>query len=366
MITDEERAYWVAWSRVQGVGPARFRLLLAAFGTLQAAWGLRAVELRAAGLDERAAASAVAAFARIDPATEFDRVTNAGIAVITWGDDGYPERLRSIASAPAILYVRGALTPDDALAVAIVGTRRMTPYGREVTHRIAGELASVGITVVSGLALGVDGAAHRAALDAGGRTIAVLGHGLQTLSPSSHRDLAARIGATGGALVTEYALGTPAEPGNFPVRNRIISGLALGVVIVEAGQKSGALITADFAAEQGREVFAVPGSILSPMSAGTNALIKDGARLVTGVDDILAELRLEVRREQHATQQALPTLPGVPGAEALLGALGAEPAHIDDLCRACGLPISAVNGLLVQLQLTGAVRTAGPQLYVRS
>ena len=143
-------------------------------------------------------------------------------------------------------------------------------------------------------------------------------------------------------------------------------GLSLGVVIIEAGEKSGALITADFAADQGREVFAVPGSVLSPMSAGCNALIKDGARLVTGVDDILAELRLDIRREQHATQQALPTLPGVPGADALLGALSAEPCHIDDLCRACGLPISDVNGLLVQLQLTGAVRPAGPQLYVRA
>ncbi len=366
MIADEERAYWVAWSRVQGIGPARFRLLLHAFGTLQAAWGLRAVELRAAGLDERATANAVSAFATIDPAAELARVADAGVTVLAWGDEEYPERLRSITSAPAILYIRGRLTPDDALAVAIVGTRRMTPYGREVTYRIASELAAVGITVVSGLALGVDGAAHRAALDAGGRTIAVLGHGLQMLSPASHRDLAARISATGGALVTEYALGTPAEPGNFPVRNRIISGLSLGVVIVEAGQKSGALITADFAAEQGRDVFAVPGSILSAMSAGTNALIKDGARLITGVDDILAELRLEIRREQHATQQVLPTLPGVPGADALLGALSAEPSHIDDLCRACGLPISDVNGLLVQLQLTGAVRPAGPQLYVRA
>jgi DNA processing protein len=366
MMETEERAYWVAWARVPGIGPARLRLLARAFGTLKAAWNSRALDLRGAGLDERTTASAVNAFTTLDPAAEWERTVQAGITVLTWNDEEYPDRLRSIASAPAILYVRGELTADDALAVAIVGTRRATAYGREVAHRIATDLAAVGVTVVSGLAKGIDGIAHDRCLAAGGRTIAVLGHGMQMIYPPEHRSLAARIADGGGALITEYPLGARIDPANFPARNRIISGLALGVVIVEADRKSGALITADFAADQGREVFAVPGSILSPMSAGTNALIKDGARLITGVDDILAELRLEIRREQHATQQALPTLPGVPGAEALLGALGAEPSHIDDLCRACGLPISDVNGLLVQLQLTGAVRPAGPQLYVRA
>ena len=210
----------------------------------------------------------------------------------TWGDDGYPERLRSIAAAPALLYIRGEMTPDDSLSVAIVGTRRATAYGREVTHRLATDLAALGVTVVSGLAKGIDGIAHDRTLAAGGRTIAVLGHGLHTIYPPEHKSLAARIADGNGALITEYPPGAPIDPGNFPARNRIISGLALGVVIVEADRKSGAMITADFAADQGREVFAVPGSILSPMSAGCNALIKDGARLVTGVDDILAELRL--------------------------------------------------------------------------
>ncbi len=366
MVETEERAYWVAWARVPGIGPARLRLLARAFGTLKAAWNGRALDLRSAGLDERTTASAVKAFGILDPATEWERTVQAGITVLTWNDEEYPNQLRSIASAPAILYIRGTVTADDALAVAIVGTRRATPYGREVAHRIATDLAAVGVTVVSGLAKGIDGIAHDRALAAGGRTIAVLGHGMDMMYPPEHRSLAARIADGGGALITEYPLGTRIDPANFPARNRIISGLALGVVIVEADRKSGALITADFAADQGREVFAVPGSILSPMSAGTNALIKDGARLVTSVDDILSELRLEIRREQHATQQVLPTLPGVPGAEALLSALSAEPAHIDDLCRACGLPISDVNGLLVQLQLTGAVRPAGPQLYVRA
>lgn len=366
MVTTDERAHWVAWAKVPGIGPARMRLLLRGFGSLREAWGARAVDLRAAGLDERTTTSAIATFAKLDPATEMEKTTNAGISVLTWEDDDYPERLRTIASAPAILYVRGTLTTADDIAVAIVGTRRATPYGREVTHRIASELAAVGVTVVSGLAKGIDGIAHDRALAAGGRTLAVLGHGLDRIYPPEHKSLAARIVDGSGALLTEYPPGARIDPANFPARNRIISGLALGVVIVEADRKSGAMITADFAADQGREVFAVPGSVLSPMSAGCNALIKDGARLVTGIEDILAELQLEVRREHHATQQALPTLPGVPGADVLLGALSAEPCHIDDLCRACGLPISDVNGLLVQLQLTGAVRPAGPQLYVRA
>ena len=366
MMTMEERAYWVAWAKVPGIGPARMRALLAHFGALGAAWTARAIDLRAAGLDERTTSNATGAFLTIDPAREWEQVVAAGLSVLTWEDDDFPDRLRTIASAPALLYVRGVLTADDTLAVAIVGTRRATAYGREVAHRLATDLAAVGVTVVSGLAKGIDGIAHDRALAAGGRTVAVLGHGLHTIYPTEHKSLAARIADGHGALISEYPLGARIDAANFPARNRIISGLALGVVIVEADRKSGALITADFAADQGREVFAVPGSILSPMSAGCNALIRDGARLVTGVDDILAELRLEIRREQHAIQQALPTLPGVPGAEALLGALGAEPCHIDDLCRASGLPISDVNGLLVQLQLTGAVRPAGPQLYVRA
>lgn len=366
MVDVEEQAYWVAWTQVPGIGPARMRLLLRSCGTMRAAWGARSVDLRAAGLDERTSASAVKAFGEIEPEAEWEKLAGAGIAALTLHDEGYPERLRMIASAPAVLYLRGELTPDDALAVAVVGTRRASPYGREVAHRIATDLAAVGVTVVSGLAKGIDGIAHERALAAGGRTIAVLGHGLHTIYPPEHKSLAKRIAEGGGALMTEYPPGARIDPANFPARNRIISGLALGVVIVEAGEKSGALITVDFAGDQGRDVFAVPGTILNPMSAGCNALIRDGARLVTSVDDILAELRLEIRREQHATQQALPVLPGVPGADALLGALGAEPVHIDDLCRASGLPISDVNGLLVQLELTGIVRPAGPQLYVRA
>lgn len=366
MTTTDERLYWVAWARVAGVGPARMRLLARGFGSLHAAWGARASDLRAAGLGERATTNAIADFAKRDPATEWEAVAKAGVSVITEEDAAYPERLRAIGSAPALLFVRGELGADDDLTVAIVGTRRASVYGREVAHRLATGLAEAGVTVVSGLAKGIDGVAHRSALDAGGRTFAVLGHGLDIVYPSEHKELARRIAAGGGALVTEYPLGTRIDTANFPARNRIISGLSLGVVIVEADHKSGAIITADFAADQGREVFAVPGGILTTQSAGCNALLKDGAHLVTDVDDILNELRIDTRRVQQAVQRELPTLPGVPGADALLDALSDEPIHIDDLCRASGLPISDLNSLLVQLQLTGAVRPAGPQLYVRA
>jgi len=364
-MDNEERAYWVAWSRVAGIGPARMRVLLRAFRTLQAAWGQPLTALRAAGLTERIAARARTAFRERDPAAEWERLVKHDVTVLTEEDPDYPERLRVTAGAPALIFVRGAFTAADDLAVAIVGTRRMTSYGREVTHRLATGLAAVGVTVVSGLAKGVDGIAHKAALDAGGRTLAVLAHGLDTVYPREHGALAARITADGGALVTEYPPGTRPDATNFPARNRIISGLALGVVVVEADQKSGAMITADFAAEQGREVFAVPGSVLSAMSAGCHALLRDGARLVTDVDDILNELWLDLRRTQQAVQQELPTLPGVPGADAVLRVLSAEPLHVDDLCRESGLAMSDLNSLLVHLMLAGAVRTAGPQLYVR-
>jgi len=361
----EERAYWVAWSCVAGIGPARMHALLRAFGTLQAAWGQPLAALRAAGLTERVATRARTAFSERDPAAEWERLIKHDITVLTEEDPDYPERLRATVGAPALLFVRGAFTAADDLAVAIVGTRRMTSYGREVTFRLATGLAAVGVTVISGLAKGVDGIAHKAALNAGGRTLAVLGHGLDTIYPRDHGALAAQIVADGGALVTEYPPGTRIDPANFPARNRIISGLALGVVVVEADQKSGAMITADYAAEQGREVFAVPGSILSEMSVGCHALLRDGARLVTDVDDILNELRLDLRQTQRAVQQELPTLPGVPGADAVLRVLSAEPLHIDDLCRESGLAMSDLNSLLVHLMLAGAVRTAGPQLYVR-
>jgi DNA processing protein len=259
-----------------------------------------------------------------------------------------------------VLYVKGELREEDAWAVAVVGTRRASTYGREVTRRLAGALARSGVTVVSGLARGIDGVAHRAALESGGRTIAVFGCGIDRVYPPEHRTLAAQIAAN-GALVSDYPLGTRPEGRNFPPRNRIISGLSLGVLVTNAGKSSGALITADFAAEQGRDVFAVPGSILTQGSIGTNRLIQDGAKLVTRPEDILEELNLTMVAEQTQARQMLPE---DETEAALFNHLSAEPTHVDDLQQRVDLPISQVTSTLALMELKGMVRQVGGMKYV--
>jgi len=287
-------------------------------------------------------------------------VIQAGVRAITWEDPDYPSLLREIPDPPPLLYVRGTLEPEDSWAVAVVGTRRASVYGKEVTRRLVTDLARSGITVVSGLARGIDGVAHQAALEAGGRTIAVLGCGVDRVYPPEHRALARRI-VEQGALVSEYPLGTPPEARNFPPRNRIISGLSLGVLITEAGRGSGALITADYAAEQGRDVFAVPGSILAAGSGGTNRLIQEGAKLVMETADILRELNLTMAAEQA---QAREVLPETETEAAILAHLGAEPVHVDDLGRAVGMPIAEVTSALTLMELKGLVRQVGGMKYV--
>ncbi len=351
--------YWVGFNKVSGVGPVKVRRLLDYFGDLGAAWGASASALAAAGLDRRAVESVLATRAATDLDAELARLDRLGIQVLTWDSPDYPALLREVHDAPPVLYVLGQLLPRDAWALAVVGTRRVTAYGREVTSRLAGELGRCGVTVVSGLARGVDSVAHRAALEAGGRTIAVLGSGLDVIYPAENRKLAQQIAAQ-GALVSDYPLGTRPEASNFPARNRIISGLALGTLITEAGIGSGALITADFALEQGREVFAVPGSILSRSAGGTNSLIQQGAKLVTGVQDILEELNLTMIAEQ---QEAREILPANPTEASLLGVLSAEPLHIDEIARGTNLPVADVSAALTMMELKGMVRHAGGMQY---
>ncbi len=352
--------YYIGFNLVRGIGPVRLRALLDVFGDVERAYHAPADALRRAGLERRALESLLETRARVDLEREMQRVAAAGVRVLTWEDGGYPQLLREAPAPPPLLYVRGRLEPDDAWAVAVVGTRRASVYGREVTRRLSTGLARSGITVVSGLARGIDGVAHRAALEAGGRTIAVLGCGVDRVYPPEHRELARQISAH-GALVSEYPLGTPPEAGNFPPRNRVISGLSLGVLIAEAGRSSGALITADYAAEQGRDVFAVPGSILSAGSVGTNRLIQDGAKLVLESADILRELNLTMATEQA---QARHLLPASEAEAALLAHLGPEPVHVDDLRRMAGLPIAEVTSTLALMELKGFVRQVGGMQYV--
>ncbi len=352
--------YWVGFNIVRGIGPTRLRALLDYFGDLERAWHASSAELRSAGLDRRSLENLLAARSALDLDRELERIGAVGAHLLTWESPGYPRLLREIHDPPPVLYVRGTVTEEDAWAVAIVGTRRASTYGREVARRLAAALARSGVTIVSGLARGIDAEAHRAALRAGGRTIAVLGCGIDRVYPPEYRKLAGEIVAQ-GALVSDYPLGTKPEGRNFPPRNRIISGLSLGVLVVEAGARSGALITADYAAEQGRDVFAVPGSILMRGSVGTNALIRDGAKVVLGPEDVLEELNLTMVAEQTEARQVLPA---DETEAALLAHLSAEPTHVDELRRQMDLPIAQVTSTLALMELKGMVRQVGGMKYI--
>lgn len=288
------------------------------------------------------------------------RRADAAISLITPADSEYPAALRTIFDPPSPLYVRGKILPCDAIAVAIVGARRATEYGKAVAQWLARQLAQSGVTVVSGLARGVDAAAHRGALEAGGRTIAVLGCGPDIIYPPEHRSLMAEVIGQ-GAVVSEFAPGTPPHGGQFPQRNRIISGLSLGVVVVEGREDSGALITADAALEQGREVFAVPGRIFDATTRAPHRLLQEGAKLVQRVEDILQELHLPVRAA--LTPAAAAPLDPVEGA--VYRHLSLTPQHIDHLAAACGLPIAATSRALTALECKGLAVALPGNRYVQ-
>jgi DNA processing protein len=272
VFSPDELACWIALNRVSGIGPATFKALLDYFsGDVQAAWNADRKTLAQAGLNSRIVDNLLQLRSTISPVGEMEKLERQRVRVLTWRDAAYPPLLREIPDAPPVLYTYGKLTEADRFALAVVGTRSSSTYGMQVTERMVTELAKGQVTIVSGLALGIDTIAHTAALDAGGRTIAVVASGLDIIYPPTNRALAHRIVESGkGVIISEYPLGVKPEGGNFPARNRIISGLSLGVLVIEAPPKSGALITVEHALKQGREVFAVPGSILSSKSAGTH------------------------------------------------------------------------------------------------
>ena len=359
-----DRRYWIGFNMVKGIGPAKVRALLDHFGDLEPAWRAGRAELQAAGLDGRAIDSLEAGRKGIDLNHTLAQLDSAGLRTLCWEDDQYPRRLREIANAPPLIYYRGTFETSDDWAVALVGTRRASAYGKEAARELAGALAASGVTVVSGFARGIDATAHIAALEAGGRTIAVLGSGLDKLYPAEHGPLAERI-IEHGALMTDYAPGTPPDSGNFPPRNRIISGLSLGVIVVEAGEESGALITADYAAEQGREVFAVPGNIFSRSSRGPNRLLQQGAKAALSAEDVLEELNLKMAAHQAEARAQLPLFEGADETEkSLLMHLSAEPLHADELSVLASLPIATVSSALAMMELKGLVRQTSGMSYV--
>jgi DNA processing protein len=291
----------VATSAIGGVGTVTFNYLLKYFKTLKAFWHTSDEQIRKLKIDTKTRESIISFRQKVEPKVYLEAVYERGIKVVSVVDRDYPANLRQISDAPPVLYYKGSLLPKDDLAIAIVGARYATVYGRQVTEKLAYELVSNGLTIVSGLARGIDSIAHRSALEAGGRTIAVLGNGLDLIYPPENKSLADQI-VQNGALVSEFPLGFPSMPSNFPARNRIIAGLSLGVVVTEAAIDSGSLITAGQAAEQGREVFAVPGPITSKMSAGTNNLIKEGVHPTTEAADILEIL--DIRRKENRIRVA--------------------------------------------------------------
>jgi len=356
----EERAYWVAFNHIRGVGSARVQKMLKAFGNLRSAWEASRIRLMEAGLDGRTAEAIASGRPALDPPALLSRCEKLGLRALIWEDPDYPPRLKELPSPPPVLYLRGAVTETDGLAVAVVGTRKATAYGREVTRMFASALAASGITVVSGMARGIDAEAHHAALDRGGRTLAVLGCGADVVYPPEHERLARRI-AEAGAILSDYAPGTPPDAANFPPRNRIIAGLALATLVVEAGEESGALLTACYAAEYGRDVFAVPGSILNAASKGCNRLISDGAQPAIAPDELIRAL--DIQRIAPAFQMRM-VVPESPVEAKILGALSSEPLHIDLLRASVGLPVETVSGTLAVMELKGMVRTVGGMHYV--
>jgi len=358
-MDSEELKYWVSFSIIRGIGRAKFSLLLGYFDDLGKAWYAQASDLTAAGLDAKSVQLIIDNRSEISPDAEIKRLEQHEVRALTWNDKDYPSRLREIHDCPPVLYVRGSFLTEDEVPLAVVGTRHASAYGRRVAEEIVGDLVRNGITVVSGLARGIDAVAHDVALKAGGRTIAVCACGLDMVYPSEHVALAHRI-IDQGALVSEFALGVRPKGEHFPLRNRIMSGISLGVLVIEAGERSGALITAHQAAEQNRELFAVPGNIFSPTSKGPNHLIQDGAKLVRNCADILEELNLTAVAQQLEFKELVTT---TDIESQLLSCLSSEATCIDDICYQSGLPASTVSSLLTILELKGLAKQMGNSSY---
>ena len=358
-----ELKYLAALSHFPKFGPVRMKKIRRAFSSLEEAFTSSLKGLKAAGVEENVAAEFIAARTAIDPDKLAERLHSENIRVIALEDDAYPKLLKEIYDPPALLYCRGSLAASGEFSLAVVGTRKYSSYGKQAVETIVSELVRNRIVITSGLALGIDTLAHNACLDTGGRTVAVLGTGLnrQSIYPGTNRYLADRIVEQGGAVISEFPLDTQPWRHNFPLRNRIISGLSLGVLVIEAAERSGALITARQALDQNREVFAVPGSIYAATSYGPNHLIKQGAKPVANAADILEALDLAQISSYIDNKKIIPQT----GEEKdILVHLSGEPSHINDLVRATGLTTAQVNSTLVIMEMKGMVKNVGNMQYV--
>lgn len=357
-----------ALSLIPGIGNKTLRDLIGHFGSAAAVWEADEVSLLAVkGLGPKTVATLVTVRRTIRPDAEWENIIRQGIDILAWNDAAYPRLLKETPDAPALLYVRGNYSWEEKPLIAIVGSRKFTSYGQQAAYRLASDLAAAGYVVVSGLAFGIDAIAHKAALDAGAETLAVLGSGIDdaSIAPGSHLPLAKAV-MNAGALISEYPPGTIASEGTFPARNRIMAGMSLGTLVIEAAERSGTLITARLALDYNREVFAVPGSIFSPASLGTNALIKAGAKIITSVADILEEFPLPKRALVPAKSAAsLRNVSLSQEEESILGFLSHEPCHVDKIIKATRLKTSSVISLLALLEIRGFAKNIGGMNYIK-
>jgi DNA processing protein len=360
VVVNEERKYWVALSTHNKIGGRTFTKLFKRFKKLSKVWNTSERELLLAGLDLSQAQAVAEIIAKKDPDAELAKLDKFNLKTIILPDKDYPKLLKELPDPPGLLYIKGKIIPEDEIALAVVGSRRYSSYGKQATEKIVYPLAKNKLTIVSGLALGIDSIAHEVALQAKGRTVGVLGCGLDQIYPVSNIRLADKIIASGGAIISEFPLGMPALRYNFPIRNRIIAGLTLGTLVIECAEGSGSLLTASAALEYNREVFAVPGEIFSPTSEGTNRLIKMGAKMVTTHSDILEELLLEEKVKENQAREVMADT----AEEKILLELLREPVSIDFLVIKSKLTAAAVNACLLQMEMKGLVKNLGGTRYV--
>lgn len=355
--------YWVATSAIPGVGTATFSYLLKHFRTLKKFWEAPKEKIQKLSVDAKTREAILEFRTKVDPRVYLDTVYERGIKVVSVVDREYPANLRKITGAPPVLYYKGSLAPQDDLAIAVVGARYCTAYGRQVTEKLVFDLVNAGLVIVSGMARGIDSVAHRSALEAGGRTLAVMGSGIDIIYPPENKNLSEQI-IKNGAVVSEFPLGFAPKAANFPARNRIISGLALGVMVTEAAVDSGSLITAGCAAEQGREVFAVPGPVTGKMSGGVNNLIKEGVHPVTEAVDILEILDIKGKQKQLVTRDRQPETSSLNKDEKrILSLLDEQTKHIDAIARESGLAIDRVTTALSMMEIRGLVKNYGSGIW---
>lgn len=359
---NKDTIYLLALHSVNGLGSVRIKILIDYFQDLKLAWEASTSELLKIGIPKNAVENLIKARKSLDPQKYLEEINKLGIKYLTFFDEDYPKLLKEILNPPLILYYKGKLVPNEK-CVAVVGTRKMTSYGKIVTEKFTQELAENGLTIVSGLARGVDTQVHKTTLQNNGRTIAVLGGGLKNIFPPENQKLAEDVVVQNGAIVSEYPPNEPSLPGNFPARNRIISGMSLGVLVTEADIESGSLITAKLAVEQGREVFAVPGSITSQFSKGPISLIQEGAKAVTEAKEILEELGINLgkRRKREEIE-----IEATPEEKQILDILENEQVHIDELARILNKPISYVSAAVLKMEISGLVCSLGAGIYSKT